>query len=558
VVLALLLLVGIGLQVFNPQIMRRFIDAALLGNPPDELLIPSVVFIGIALLQQLVSVAATYLGENVAWTATNALRVDLARHCLLLDMGFHNEHRPGEFIERIDGDVAELAVFFSRLVLEVGANLVLLFGILIALFLEEWRLAGILTVFVVVTLLILHRTRSLTRPHVKRVRQSYADLFGFLEERLGGTEDIRSSGAIGYVLRGLYRLQHNVLRRSLKSHRMVVYVHSAANLMRLVGNVIAIVAGYVLYREGAITLGTAYLYVHYVNLLNRPLGGLNYQIQAMQQVGANLERLEELLRTRSRVPDGLGPPIPSGPISVALEDISFAYVPGRPVLRDLSFALEPGEVVGLLGRSGSGKTTVARLIFRLYDPSAGRVTLNGADIRNTALGGLRDRVGIVTQDVQLFEASVRDNLTFFDESVPDEHILEAIEQLGLSNWLHSLPKGLDTSLGTGGYGLSAGEAQLLAFARVFLRDPGLVILDEAASRLDPATERRIERAVDRLLRDRTAIVIAHRLSTVRRADRIVILEDGHVVESGEQVQLALDPTSRFFELLRTGVEVERP
>jgi ATP-binding cassette, subfamily B, bacterial len=202
---------------------------------------------------------------------------------------------------------------------------------------------------------------------------------------------------------------------------------------------------------------------------------------------------------------------------------------------------------------------LTRLVFRLYDPNSGRILLDGShaparDLRDLRLEALRQRIAIVTQDVQLFRASVRDNLTFFDSSISDEQIFTALETLELGDWYRSLPKGLDTILETGGHSLSAGEAQLLAFTRVFLRSPGLIILDEASSRLDPATEARIERAIDRLLAGRTAIVIAHRLHTVHRADQILILEDGRLCEHGSRAHLAVDPKSRFYQLLQTGME----
>jgi ABC-type multidrug transport system fused ATPase/permease subunit len=211
-------------------------------------------------------------------------------------------------------------------------------------------------------------------------------------------------------------------------------------------------------------------------------------------------------------------------------------------------------VLGLLGRTGSGKSTITRLFFRLYDPTSGVVRLGGEDLRDVALDQVRRSVGMVTQEVQLFQASVRDNLTFFDSSISDGRILEALEVLGLDDWYASLEQGLDTRLAGGGRGLSAGEAQLLAFTRVFLKDPGLVILDEASSRLDPVTEQLIERAIDRLLYQRTAIIIAHRLATVQRAHKILILHDGRVAEYGDRVALLANPDSRFSQLLRTGME----
>jgi ABC-type multidrug transport system fused ATPase/permease subunit len=552
--LAVLLLGSIGLQIVNPQIMRYFIDAVTSGQATETLIVSALGFVGIALLQQLVSVGAVYVGENVAWIATNALRADLARHCLELDMGFHNSHSPGELIERIDGDVAELANFFSQLVIRVLGNLLLLIGILVVLFWEDWRVGIAFIFFVSVTLYTLNRVRGLTLPHQKAIRQAHADLIGFLEERLAGTQDIRSSGAVAFVLHRLYKLQYAILGHWLKAHRMRVVVGSVADMLLTLGTAIAIVAGFYLFRSNAITIGTAYLFVHYVNLLGRPIHGLSYQVENMQNVGASTERLAELRCLESEIQDGPGVDVPLGPLSLAFNDVSFAYVQGDAVLKDLSFRLEPGTVMGLLGRTGSGKTTLARLAFRLYDPMGGQVLLSGVDIRQARVRDVRRRVAIVTQDVQLFQASVRDNLTFFDRSIPDERILAVIDELELSEWIQSLPDGLDTRFGTNGCGLSAGEAQLLAFARVFVHDPGLVILDEASSRLDPVTERRIERAVEKLLRDRTAIVIAHRLSTVQRADDIMILEAGRVAEHGGRERLASDPASRFYGLLQTGLE----
>jgi ATP-binding cassette subfamily B protein len=197
---------------------------------------------------------------------------------------------------------------------------------------------------------------------------------------------------------------------------------------------------------------------------------------------------------------------------------------------------------------------MTRLLFRLYDPQEGAVCLEGVDLRDTQLSSIRNRVGMVTQDIHLFHASLRNNLTLFDAGIPNERIEEVLRDLGLERWYRSLPEGLDTKLAPGGSALSAGQAQLVAFARVFLREPGLVILDEASSRLDPATERHVEHAVDKLLRERTAIVIAHRLATVQRADTILILESGRVVEYGDRRGLLDDPDSRFSALMKSGMQ----
>ena len=578
-----LLLGSIGLQIINPQIMRNFIDAALGGQALQKLMTEAGLFIVIAIVQQVVSVSVTYLGENVAWTATNALRGELAWHSLNLDMAFHNQHTPGELIERIDGDVAELATFFSQFVVVLLGNILLLVGILAALFRENWGAGLAFNIFSITSLLALNQVRDIAIPHQKARRQAEADMFGFIEEQLNGTEDIRASGAVGYSIQQLFRLQGNVLRHDRLAHFKSWIIHNAISGMLTIGNLLAIGLGFWLFRSKTVTIGTVYLFINYMNLLERPIWALTHQIQGFQTIGACVERLNELLKLEPKVKDGPLPltPLQSsgqatlsrgegdsismppllgrdgnsyGPLSLTFEGVTFAYNGDEPVLEDLSFKLEKGSVLGLLGRTGSGKTTLTRLIFRLYDPSKGRILLEGQDLRDAQLQTLRQKVAIVTQEVQLFRASVRDNLTFFDRSISDEQIEEAIEALELGDWYRSLPRGLDTSLETGGKSLSAGEAQLLAFTRVFLHHPGLVILDEASSRLDPATEQRIERAIDHLLRDRTAIIIAHRLGTVHRADEVMILEDGCLVEHGQRIELAGDPGSRFYHLLQTGLE----
>ena len=552
--LAVLLLGSIGLQIVNPQIVRVFIDAATAGQTLERLATAALAFIGIALLQQVVSVSASYIGENVAWTATNALRAELARHCLRLDMSFHNDVSPGELIERIDGDVMELSNFFSQLVVRVIGNLILMLGIVLAVFWEDWRVGFGFAVFSVITLYVMNRVRGLAIPHQKALRQANADLFGYLEERLAGTEDIRASGAVDFVILGLYKLMYRIQGHWRRTAGKFVIIQGTAGMLLAVGMVVAFGAGYNLFKSGAATIGTVYLLTSYIGLLRRPIRELTQQVENLQNIGASIERLSDLRAIESKIKDGAEVGFPAGPLALRFDGVSFAYKESDPVLQELSFELKPGTVLGLLGRTGSGKTTLARRVFRLYDPTAGRVSLGGVDVSAAELQALRQRVAMVTQEVQLFQASVRDNLTFFDRMIPDEQVLAVIEELELTDWYRALPDGLDTVLETGGRDLSAGEAQLLAFTRVFLRDPGLVILDEASSRLDPVTERRVERAVDKLLRDRTAIVIAHRLGTLHRADDVMILAGGRVTEYGDRGKLAADPASRFYSLLQTGLE----
>jgi ATP-binding cassette subfamily B protein len=558
--LAVLILASIALELVGPQLLRAFIDSAIGGAALDSLATIALAFVGVALVTQLLIAGSQYVGESLGWTATNALRADLALHCLQLDLSFHKTRTAGELIERIDGDVTALATFFSRFAVNVLGNLLLLVGVLVVVAREDLRAGLALTIFAVVAVaLMAGPLRNIAVKYWGRVREVSAQMYGFLGERLAGTEDIRSSGAGAHVMAGL--AWHH--RAWLKSRRQAIYagtiLWSMTIIIFAVGNAVAFGVGAYLWSLGVITIGTVYLLFHYTDMLRRPIEQLRRELEEMQRAVASVGRITELLDTETRLPEGRGAPIPAGPLAVELDRVSFGYEAGEGdlVLRDISVHLAPGEVLGVLGRTGSGKTTLARLLLRFYDPTSGAIRLGGVDLREARLGDVRTRATLVSQDVQLFHARVRENITFFDPSVDDERITAVLDRIGLGNWLRSLPldggdDALDTQMLAGG--LSAGEAQLLAFARVFLRDPGLVILDEASSRLDSATERHIERAIDALLADRTGIVIAHRLATLQRCDRILILEEGRIVEQGPRAALAQDPSSRFSDLLRTGLE----
>jgi len=552
--LALLLFGGIGLQLVNPQIMRGFIDSARSDGPPEYLYRLALLFMGLAVLQQVVAIGTTYFGENVGWTATNFLRADLAEHCLGLDMRFHNTHTPGEMIERLDGDVTALSNFFSQFVIQVFGSAMLMLGVLVLLFREDWRVGLALTVFAVLAMAVLLRLRNIAVPHWTASREAHANLFGFLEERLSGTEDIRSAGAKPYVLLRFFQLMRDVMQKQIRAGLMVNIMVNSGEMVFAVGTAAAFAVGAYVFEAGAVSIGTVYLIFNYTMMLIWPMQRITQQLQNLQLAAAGIVRIQGLLREQPTIADGDGPDLPPGPLTVEFRHVSFSYDSDEPVLRDLDFHLEAGKVLGLLGRTGSGKTTITRLLFRLYEPQEGGIEVGGVPLGQTRLADLRRHVGMVTQNVQLFQASVRDNLTFFDPSIPDERLLAVIEELGLGSWFGSLPQGLDTELESAGGGLSTGEAQLVAFTRIFLQNPGLVILDEASSRLDPATEHLIERAVDRLMQGRTGIVIAHRLGTVQRADEIMILEEGRILEHGERHALVADPGSRFSGLLRTGLE----
>jgi ATP-binding cassette, subfamily B, bacterial len=581
--LALLLLVSTGLQLTSPQLVRMFIDQATTGAALGALIMLALFFLGVTLLVQVATVIATYLSEHVSWTATNELRADLALHCMQLDMPFHKQYTPGALIERIDGDVTALSNFFSQFVLRVLGSALLLVGTLALLYREEWRVGLALSVFAVVAVSILAWLRNMAVPSMAAEREASAGLYGLIEERLSAIDDMRANGAGGYALYRLHQALQNYFRKDMRSAIAGTTAWMATMALFAMGYGLALGLGAYFFREGVITLGTVYLFFQYTQMLRQPLEQFADQIRELQKVTASIGRVQQLYFTRSQLRDEGTASLPNGPLSVTFEQVTFAYDDDRPpttdhpvskladgeekassvvsrqssvaevVLEKVDFALRPGEVLGLLGRTGSGKTTLTRLLFRLYEINSGAIRLGGVDLRALPLALVRERVGIVTQEVQLFRASVRDNLTLFDERIPDERIWAVLDDLGMGAWARALPDGLASEIAAG-EGLSAGEAQLLAFARVFLNDPGLVILDEASSRLDPATERLLERAVDKLLHQRTAIIIAHRLSTVQRADTILILDGGQVREYGERNALLRDKGSRFSELMRVGME----
>lgn len=549
--MACLVLAATGLQLLVPQILRFFIDNAHEGAPVTVLLHAALLFLAVALVYQVLNAAATYTGADVGWTATNAIRGDLALHCLKLDMAFHTSRTPGEMIERIDGDVTSLSNFFSQFSVRVLGATLLLAGILVVLFIEDWRVALALTLFSAVVLFALSRTREVAVPATREERETNARMFGFIEERLAGIDDVRANGAGEYTMARFLLVMRDVFYRGRRAWMKRSSVWLLSYGMFTVGDVLVLGMAIYAFHTGAITLGTAYLFFQYMLMLEAPIEQITQQMQELQKAGAGIGRIDELFATSSRISDTGTRQLPGGPLSIAFEDVSFAY-DDKPILAEVDFQLEAGMVLGLLGRTGSGKTTMTRLLSRLYDATQGTVRLGGVDVREVSLGELNRRVGVVTQEVQLFHATVRDNLTFFDRSVPDERIHAVLAELGLGAWLKGLGEGLDTTLPAGGKGLSSGEAQLLAFARVFLKDPGLIILDEPSSRLDPATEMQLERALATLLSGRTAIIIAHRLATVKRADRILVMGEGRMLEYGPSRSLAASPDSHFRRMLRAG------
>jgi ATP-binding cassette subfamily B protein len=554
VFLSVLLAFNIVLQLINPQIVSYFIDSVKGGKSSKVLITAAIIFIIAAVIQQFLKIAATYMAQNIGWTSTNALRIDLIEHCLNLDMKFHKSHQPGEILERVDGDVSALFSFFSKMILNLLSNLVLMIGVLALLFIKDWRIGLSMTAFVAAAVIILLNIQKIAVPKWVEERKINASFYGFLGENISSTEDVKSLGAVNYVMNKFYKILRKWLPARREATMMGYRMWMITLLIFALGNAVAFAIGGYLWSKGIITIGTVYLVFNYTGMLERPLEQIRTQLEDLQRAGASITRIEEMFAENAEITEKSGLSIPDGAISIKVDELHFEYEKDNNVLNNISYELKSGRTLGIIGRTGSGKTTLARLLVRLYDAVSGAIEFDNINIKDISGTELRNKIAYVTQDVQLFKATVRDNLTFFNSDIKDEFIIKILDEMGLMEWYNRLPEGLDTVLDNGGGGLSSGEAQLLALVRAFMKDPGLIILDEASSRLDPVTEMLIDKALDKLLQGRTCIIIAHHLKTLDRADEILILDKGTIIESGKREELLSNLESTYNKLLVTGVE----
>jgi len=532
----MLLLINIGMQLETPVLIGRFIDAAVNGRSLDQLLYLALVFAGLTVATNVISMADNYLAQNVAWSVTNAIRKDLTMHCLRMGPSFFKNYTAGVLVERIDGDVAQLANFLSRFAVSILGSIFLMIGIVISIARINWCLGLILFIFAVLGLLSFNPVRRLIVGKARQLRQVQSEWTGLIEEVVNGREDIRTCRAEEYV----HRLLHNIHKQLLIAFRANALVNtlgwSVGAVLFGLAHILIIVGGVWLFHERHASIGTVYLLFNYTLRFLDPLFGIARQVQDVQQSIGSSDRILDIFNMFPDISDGQGVPVPLGPLQVDFENVSFGYDAGCPVLRDLSFTLPAGRTLAVVGPTGSGKSTLARLLFRLYNRQSGAIKLSGVDIQDAKLDDLRSKITLVTQDVQLFRGTLRDNITLFAEDVGDARLLDAITGLGLSEWFQTLPCGFDTYL-NGQDSLSAGEGQLVSLLRVYLKQPGLVILDEASARLDPITAIRVQSALEKLLEGRTVIIIAHRMDATRNADMVLVLQNGMVQELGDRDSL---------------------
>jgi ATP-binding cassette subfamily B protein len=546
------LLAAMLLPLAGPWVIGHAVDAALGGAAASRLGRLALAYLVVSLTGQVLRLWVTRASVRMAWRTGNLLRSDLATHVLHLDQAWHTTRTPGLLIERVDGDVDALAGFFQNIVLEVVGNGVLLVGVLVLTSLTDWRIGLALGVLSAIATGVLVKLRTVAVAAHDERREAAAALYGDLEERLAGLEDLRANGAGRYAVHRLMQNEHRAWRAARHAALRSSSAYAAAATIFSLGTVAVLALAVAFEHGGRLTPGTVFVLYRYSQLTREPLERLAEQLRDMQKAIAGANRAASILSSTTAVPEPTDPvDLPVGALSVDLDHLGFAYPDDLvPVLVDVDLHVEPGQTLGVVGRTGSGKTSLGRLLLRLWDPTTGAVRVGGLDLRDVRQTSLRRRVAVVTQDVQLVTGTVRDNVTLYG-ALPgdDDALVGLLAELGLGRWLADVG-GLDGVVhGTGG--LSAGEAQLVAFARAFLSDPGLVILDEASSRLDPATEAKVNAATERLLEGRTAVIIAHRLATLDRADRVLVLEHGRVVEEGDRAALADDRSSRWAGLLRT-------
>jgi ATP-binding cassette subfamily B protein len=554
--LALLLLIPLALAgALQPLLVGQAI-AVLQAEPVlpwlKGLPVPQAlrVLVGLLLAAVLVRLSLqgtqSYNVQVVGQRLTARIREALFRHVMALSLRFHDTTPTGKLVTRLTSDVEALAEVFGSGAVGLLGDLVSLMVISITMLMIEWRLGLMLIALQIpVTLGMLWLQRRYRRANY-RVREELGQLNSDLQENLQGLEVVQMFRREDENSRR-FRTTNQAYRRAVDG--VIIYDRAISSMIEWVSQAaiaLVLAVGGGLVTGGAMGLGTLTSFILFSLRLFDPLRQLAERFTQIQGGLTAVERIDELLSRPieiTDISDGARSEVVRrsasqrySPGEVVFEGVKFAYRPDDPILHDLSFRISPGEHVAIVGPTGSGKTTIIRLLCRLYDPQAGRILLDGIDIRELPLAVLRQRLGVVLQDTFLFSGSVASNVRL-DCPLTDREVEKLCLDLGLGSLLKRLPQGLATSLRERGSNLSSGERQLLAVARVAARDPSVLVMDEATAFLDPSTEATLQRDLERLLKDRTAIVIAHRLATVESSDRILVLRKGRLIESGTHREL---------------------
>jgi ABC-type multidrug transport system fused ATPase/permease subunit len=551
-----LMLATTAATLIRPRLVQLAIDGGIGAGSVSTLRIAVLGFALALVVEQAAGGWQRYTLIRVGVRVITDLRDRLFRHLLALPQSFHDRHRPGDLMSRVTADAETLSDFVTWSVISSVESVLILAGIVWVLVSTDASLA--LTTFLVVPLMAAATWRwaRATRARYERVRRAVGDVSARAEESLSGIRVVKALGQEGAVQA---RFQHdNLVQRDedLGTDRVSAGFYPVIDVLSDVAVAIVLGLGGLRLLDGTLEPGALVAILLYVQQFFGPIRDLTTRLDSIQDAGAAGTRIFEILDTPVAIADAPGAvELPPARGHIRLEDVSFSYVPGQRVLHGIDLDIPPGMTVALVGETGAGKTSIARLLGRFYDVDQGRVLIDGHDVRDVTLVSLRGQLAWVPQEVGLFRGTVRDNVRYGAPSATDDDVVAAAQAVGADQVFSALPEGYDTRLDEGGGGLSAGQRQLVAFTRALLADPALVILDEATASVDVATEARMQEGLRTVLAGRTAVVIAHRLSTIVNADLIAVIDGGRVVQTGTHAQL-LEAGGRYQELYRAQVDSE--
>jgi ATP-binding cassette subfamily B protein/subfamily B ATP-binding cassette protein MsbA len=552
----LLALTGAGLQMIEPLFVRFIVDRILLDTAVpaaarlDQLHLAGLAFLGIVLLSHLVTMLRDYRQRLLNVRVMLSLRRSLFDRLLHLPLPKLWDMKTGGIISRITGDVDTTTGLLQMAIMSPAISVIRLTIAMAILVSLNWRLAltalGVIPGIMVVSFIAARRIR----PIYRAIRKDMEHIDGRVGETFSGIRVVRAFGREMRELVDYMRGRHSVLRKELFAHRRELVIWTGWGLLVSGVNVVLFWYGGTLNLQGGASIGDLLAFQWYTFLLLNPVWQIVNTFSELQRSLAAMERVFEVLDMPPDKPDRPGArPAPSTVATLALEDVSFEYREGRPVVRDFNVVVPGGSVVALVGRSGAGKTTVTDLVARFHDPTSGRILLNGTDIRDFRLRSYRQLLAIVQQDVFLFDGSVRDNIAYGRHDATAAEVEDAARRANAHEFIVRLPEGYDTFIGERGVKLSGGQQQRLAIARAILAAPRILILDEATSNLDTESEQLIQASMASLLAGRTTFVIAHRLSTIRRADLILLMEDGEIIERGTHESL-MRARGAYFDMVQ--------
>ncbi|MHB1265715.1 MAG: ABC transporter ATP-binding protein [Gemmatimonadaceae bacterium] len=529
------LLVAAAVGLAFPQIVRHLLDAAFQHGDRRQLDRIALGLVGLFLVQGLMNFVQVFILTSTTERVVAKLREDVFAHLVSLSPGFFTERRTGELTSRISSDLAILQSLLSTWVSELSRQLLFLVGGIILLTLTHPRLTTTtLAVVPVVVSAAFFFGRRLRRASTG-VQDRVAEAMGTADEAFSQIRTVQSFHREQEEVRRYGAQLGDVVEAAIRRARIRAIFFGVVGFVAFAGVVAVLWQGGRLVLEGQLTPGALVSFLLYAITVAAAVGSLASLFGSWQEAIGAATRVFELLDEKPTVAEPATPAPLRRPVqgAVALEHVSFRYHPDLPeVLSDVSLSIAPGEVVALVGPSGAGKTTIASLLPRFWDVTAGRITLDGVDVRQLSFADLRGAIGMVPQEPALFSGTVRENIAYARPDASDADVIAAARAAHAMEFIERLPQGLDTKVGERGVKLSGGQRQRLAIARVFLKDPAMVVLDEATSSLDTESEQLVEAAMEELLRGRSTLIIAHRLSTVRRANRVVALERGRVAEMG--------------------------